>query len=59
MSLTDEGHYGPKLLNLLKNGQAVDEIAQIVAYRGMSVGKYNSDLMAIIQNTIADDFSFI
>ena len=37
-----------ELLNLLKNGQAVDEIAQIVAYRGMSVGKYNSDLMLLL-----------
>ena len=37
-----------ELLNFLKNGQAVDEIAQIVAYRGMSVGKYNSDLMLLL-----------
>ena len=41
-----------ELLNLLKNGQAVDEIAQIVAYRGMSVGKYNSDLMLLLLEPI-------
>ena len=37
-----------ELLNLLNNGQPVDEIAQMVAYRGMSVGKYNSDLMLLL-----------
>ena len=37
-----------ELLNLLINGQPVDEIAQMVAYRGMSVGKYNSDLMLLL-----------
>ena len=37
-----------ELLNLLNNGQPVDEIAQMVAYRGMSVGKYNSDLMLLM-----------
>ena len=37
-----------ELLNLLNNGQPVDEIAQMVAYRGMSVGKYNSDLMFLM-----------
>ena len=37
-----------ELLNILNNGQPVDEIAQIVAYRGMSVGKYNSDLMLLL-----------
>ena len=36
------------LLGLLKDGQPVDEIAQMVAYRGMSVGKYNSDLMLLL-----------
>ena len=37
-----------ELLNILNNGQPVDEIAQMVAYRGMSVGKYNSDLMLLL-----------
>ena len=37
-----------ELLNILNNGQPVDEIAQMVAYRGMSVGKYNSDLMLLM-----------
>ena len=37
-----------ELLNLLNNGQPVDEIAQMVAYRGMSVGKYNRDLMILL-----------
>ena len=37
-----------ELLNILNNGQPVDEIAQMVAYRGMSLGKYNSDLMLLL-----------
>ena len=37
-----------ELLNILKNGQPVDEIAQIIAYRGATVGKYNNDLMRIL-----------
>ena len=37
-----------ELLNILNNGQPVDEIAQMVAYRGMTVGKYNSDLMLLL-----------
>jgi len=37
-----------ELLNILNNGQPVDEIAQIIAYRGMSVGKYNNDLMLLL-----------
>jgi hypothetical protein len=41
-----------ELLNILNNGQPVDEIAQIVAYRGMSVGKYNSDLMLLLLEPI-------
>ena len=41
-----------ELLNLLNNGQPVDEIAQMVAYRGMSVGKYNSDLMLLLLEPI-------
>jgi hypothetical protein len=40
------------LLGLLKDGQPVDEIAQMVAYRGMSVGKYNSDLMLLLLEPI-------
>ena len=41
-----------ELLNILNNGQPVDEIAQMVAYRGMSVGKYNSDLMLLLLEPI-------
>ena len=41
-----------ELLNILNNGQPVDEIAQIVAYRGMSVGKYNRDLMLLLLEPI-------
>ena len=37
-----------ELLNILKNGQPVDEIAQIIAYRGATVGKYNNDLMLLL-----------
>ena len=37
-----------ELLNILNNGQPVDEIAQVIAYRGMTVGKYNSDLMLLL-----------
>ncbi len=41
-----------ELLNILNNGQPVDEIAQIIAYRGMSVGKYNNDLMLLLLEPI-------
>ena len=37
-----------ELLNILKNGQPVDEVAQIIAYRGATVGKYNNDLMLLL-----------
>ena len=37
-----------ELWNILKNGQPVDEIAQIIAYRGATVGKYNNDLMLLL-----------
>ena len=37
-----------ELLNILNNGQPVDEIAQVMLYRGMTVGKYNSDLMLLL-----------
>ena len=37
-----------ELLNILKNGQPVDEIAQVIAYRGATTGKYNNDLMLLL-----------
>ena len=37
-----------ELLNILKNGQPVDEIAQVIAYRGATTGKYNQKLKIII-----------
>ena len=37
-----------ELLNLLNNGQPVDEIAQIIAHRGVTEGKFNPDLMLLL-----------
>ena len=41
-----------ELLNILKNGQPVDEIAQVIAYRGATTGKYNNDLMLLLLEPI-------
>ena len=40
-----------ELLNILKNGQPVDELTQVIAYRGATVGKYNTDLMLLLIRT--------
>ena len=37
-----------ELLNLLNNGQPIDEIAQIIAHRGVTAGKFNPDLMLLL-----------
>ena len=37
-----------ELLNILNNGQPVDEIAQVIAHRGVTAGKFNPDLMLLL-----------
>ena len=34
-----------ELLNLLNNGTPIDELAQVILYRGMTSGLFNPDLM--------------
>ena len=36
------------MLNILNNGQPVDEIAQVIAHRGVTAGKFNPDLMLLL-----------
>ena len=37
-----------ELLNILNNRQPVDEIAQVIAHRGVTAGKFNPDLMLLL-----------
>ena len=37
-----------ELLNILNNRQPVDEIAQVIAHRGVTEGKFNPDLMLLL-----------
>ena len=37
-----------ELLNLLNNGTPIDELAQVILYRGMTSGLFNPDLMLLL-----------
>ena len=37
-----------ELLNLLNNGTPIDELAQVILYRGMTSGLFNQDLMLLL-----------
>ena len=37
-----------ELLNLLKNNTPIDELAQVILYRGMTEGLFNPDLMLLL-----------
>jgi len=47
LQLTERETY-IELLNLLNNGSPIDEMAQIILYRGMTAGLYNPDLMLLL-----------
>ena len=47
LQLTEKETY-IELLNLLNNGSPIDEMAQIILYRGMTAGLYNPDLMLLL-----------
>ena len=47
LNLTEKETY-IELLNLLNNGTPIDELAQVILYRGMTSGLFNPDLMLLL-----------
>ena len=47
LNLTEKETY-IELLNLLNNGTPIDQLAQVILYRGMTEGLYNPDLMLLL-----------
>ena len=47
LQLTEKETY-IELLNLLNNGTPIDELAQVILYRGMTSGLFNPDLMLLL-----------
>ena len=47
LNLTEKETY-IELLNLLNNGTPIDQLAQVILYKGMTKGLYNPDLMLLL-----------
>jgi len=47
LNLTEKETY-IELLNLLNNGTPIDQLAQVILYKGMTEGLYNPDLMLLL-----------